>query len=132
MYIPTFGLVPNSGYVPAQFVNADGYVTVDEFLNVKSKGDGVGAPLKDIWALGDVTDLEYAQFISCDKQSAHLAKNVILALRADSTRPPLPYKAATKRTCALSSLSFPFHSSGLFPLLPLEYMLLYLPQETKI
>lgn len=134
MYIPTFGLLPNSRYVPIKFLNAGGFVTVDEFLNVKGKGNGIDtASLKDVWALGDVSDLEYAQFVSCDKQSVYLAKNVILALRADNNRPPLPYKAATKRTLLLSALpvlsillphSFSFFAFG--------YILLHIPWGKKI
>lgn len=109
MYIPTFGLVPNSGYIPARFLNPGGFVLVDEFLNIRGSMDTDDAEpalvLKDVWALGDVADVEYAQFISCDKQSAHLAKNILLALRADaandsggSSRAALvPYKPTTKR-----------------------------------
>ena len=86
MYIPTFGLTPNSSYIPAKFLNANGSVTVDEYLKVK------GA--RDVWAIGDVSDVEPSQFISCDRQSVYLAKNITLVL---SDKTPLPYKVATSR-----------------------------------
>lgn len=97
MYIPTFGLTPNSGYMPARYLNPDGYVLVDEFMNVKANGE---AALRNVWALGDVADLEYAQFVSCDKQSVHLAKNVLRALKdigGGKKVELVPYKATTKR-----------------------------------
>lgn len=98
MYIPTFGLAPNSRYIPAKYLTSDGFVTVDEFMNIRADGE---AALPSVWALGDVADLEYAQFVSCDKQSVHLVKNILRALRVDSgggkKSSPLPYKASTKR-----------------------------------
>ena len=87
MYIPTFGLIPNSSYIPAKYLNANGSVMVDEYLKVK------GA--RDVWAIGDVSDIEPAQFITCDKQSTFLAKNMVSML---SNKPPLPYKVASSRT----------------------------------
>src|ERR1700761_775971 len=35
MYIPTFGLTPNSSYVPTKFLNSNGFIMVDEYLKVK-------------------------------------------------------------------------------------------------
>lgn len=87
LYITTFGLVPNSSYVPAEFLNANGSVKVDEYLNLEG--------VQSVWAIGDVTDVEPSQFITCDRQSAYLAKNITLIL---SKKAPLPYKALTTRT----------------------------------
>jgi NADH dehydrogenase FAD-containing subunit len=97
MYIPTFGLIPNSSYIPTKFLHANGSVTVDEYLEFK----GAGA----VWAIGDVSDVEQSQFISCDRQSAYLAKNITFIL---SNNTPLPYKAATSRmiTFLLPNWSF--------------------------
>lgn len=91
MYIPTFGLVPNSSYIPAFYTNANVSVMVDEILRVK------GA--KDAWAIGDVTDVEPWQFVTCDRQSSHLAKNMIFM---KNNKPPLPYKVAASRMIILS------------------------------
>ena len=86
MYVSTFGLIPNSSYIPAAYLNANGSVMVDEFLRVK------GA--KDVWAIGDVSDVESWQFITCDRQSTHLAKNMISMM---NNKAPLPYKVAASR-----------------------------------
>jgi len=97
MYIPTFGLIPNSSYIPAKFLNTNGSVTVDEYLQVKTAGA--------VWAIGDVSDVEPSQFICCDRQSAYLAKNIISIL---SNKTPLPYKVATSRmiTFLVAELEF--------------------------
>ena len=97
LYIPTFGLIPNSSYVPAKFRNANGFVTVDEYLKVK------GA--ENVWAIGDVSDLEPLQFMVANNQSAHLAKNIILIL---SKKMPLPYKLSMRGMIAFlpSELEF--------------------------
>ena len=94
LYIPTFGLIPNSSYIPSKFLNGNGYVMVDEYLKVKGT--------KDVWAIGDVSDVEYSQFIWCDKQSAHLAKSLTLIL---SNKAPLPYKVTSMRKKTPCSLS---------------------------
>ncbi|KUJ06579.1 nucleotide-binding domain-containing protein [Mollisia scopiformis] len=86
LYIPTFGLLPNSSYIPSNFLNENGYLVVDDFLAVK------GA--KDVWAIGDVSAVEPSQFIYADKQSGFLAKNLGLLL---SGKPVLKYKVATSR-----------------------------------
>jgi apoptosis-inducing factor 2 len=86
MYIPTFGLIPNSSFIPEKFLNMDRFVSVDEYLKVKGAGD--------VWAIGDVSDVEGSQLITCDKQSAYLAKTIILLL---SNKTTVPYKASASR-----------------------------------
>lgn len=85
VYIPTFGLIPNSSFIPARFLNAKGFATVDANLNLKGR--------TDVWALGDVCDMEYCQILSCNRQTAHVAQSVI-ATMSGKTVPP--YKPATK------------------------------------
>jgi NADH dehydrogenase FAD-containing subunit len=85
VYIPTFGVVPNSSYIPEKYLNAARFVVVDDFLGVKG--------LEDVWAIGDVSDREPPQFMFADKQAAYLAKNILLIL---SKKAPLPYKDATR------------------------------------
>ena len=85
--IPTFGLVPNSSYVPEKFLNANGYVVVDEYLKVKNAGS--------VWAIGDVCDTEYSQILSCDRQSVYVAKAISFIL-SDNKVPP-PYQPFTSR-----------------------------------
>jgi NADH dehydrogenase FAD-containing subunit len=92
LYVPTFGITPNSSYVPHKFLNTGGYVMVDECLQVK------GA--KNVWALGDISDTEWSQFIWCDRQSIHIAKTMVLIMsNKDSST---PYKHATSRIMGLS------------------------------
>ena len=85
VYIPTFGVTPNSSYISGKYLNAAGFVIVDDYLKVRG--------LEDVWAIGDVSDREPPQFMFADKQSAYLAKNMLLIL---SKKAPLPYKDATR------------------------------------
>lgn len=86
IYVPTFGLIPNSSFIPASYLDSKRFVVVDDYLKVKGAGD--------VWAIGDVNNIDFAQFISCDKQSTALAKNMIKIL---SKKAPLPYKPAASR-----------------------------------
>jgi len=90
MYIPTFGLITNSSYIPSKFLDAKKLVMVDEYLAVR------GA--KNIWAIGDVSDAEFPQFLPMDRQSKYLAKELVSILRGT---PVAPYKAMTTRRAAL-------------------------------
>lgn len=93
LYAPTYGLVPNSSYVPSKLLSNKGFVIVDDHLKVKGAGD--------VWAVGDVVDVEWKQWIYMDRQSSYLAKNIILIL---SNKAPIPYKATvtSSRMIALS------------------------------
>jgi NADH dehydrogenase FAD-containing subunit len=81
LYIPTFGVIPNSSYIPEKYLNANGFVVVDDYLKVKG--------LENVWAIGDISSHEPPQFLFADKQAGHLAKNILLIL---SNKAPLPYK----------------------------------------
>ncbi|PMD57853.1 FAD/NAD(P)-binding domain-containing protein [Hyaloscypha bicolor E] len=85
-YIPTFGLTPNSSYLPTEFLDPKGYVVVDSYLKVLG--------VKDVWAIGDVSNCEWSQLIPANKQSAHLAKSIMLLL---NNKTPLPYKTISHR-----------------------------------
>ncbi|KAF1845718.1 FAD/NAD(P)-binding domain-containing protein [Cucurbitaria berberidis CBS 394.84] len=90
MYIPTFGLIPNSSFIPARFLNAHGFAAVDTHLQLKGT--------TDVWALGDVCDVEYCQYVSCDRQSTYVAKSIVAILGGKMTA---PYKAMTSRFMGL-------------------------------
>ena len=90
LYIPTFGVVPNSTFVPAEHLDANGFVKVDEFFRVEG-ADGV-------FAIGDVNNVEPPQFLPAQNQCTHLANNMVLSLTGKS---PEPYKASTQGTSAL-------------------------------
>ncbi|KFY26140.1 hypothetical protein V493_04252 [Pseudogymnoascus sp. VKM F-4281 (FW-2241)] len=87
LVIPTFGLIPNSSYVPERFLNTKGYVVVDEYLKVKNT--------ESVWAIGDVCDTEYSQIISCDRQSAHVGRAISSTLSGGKITPP--YQPFTSR-----------------------------------
>jgi NADH dehydrogenase FAD-containing subunit len=87
LYIPTFGVIPNSSFVASEFLDPNGFIKVDEYFSVK------GA--EGVFAIGDVNNMEPPQILPAKSQSVHMAKNLILSL---SNRPQVPYKASTKGT----------------------------------
>ncbi|CZR62279.1 uncharacterized protein PAC_12176 [Phialocephala subalpina] len=82
LYLPTIGVIPNSEFIPKELKDEKGYVTVDQYLKVKGT--------EDIWAAGDITDCQAAQFIYCEKQAEALSKNLDLVLNG---KEPVVYKA---------------------------------------
>lgn len=86
LFLPTFGLVPNSQFLPQKFLNEKGEVVVDEYFRVK------GATA--IYALGDVADIERSAWVYTVPQAEHLARNLDLIL---SSKEPLPYKSPKGR-----------------------------------
>jgi NADH dehydrogenase FAD-containing subunit len=85
MYIPAFGLSPNSSYIPSKFLDDKGYVEVD--MNLRVKG------AEDVWAIGDVSALEWNQYLACRAQALYLSKNFGLILKG---KVPAPYKISTR------------------------------------
>lgn len=81
VYIPTYGVVPNSSFLPMDLLNERGFIKVDELLGVKGT--------KDIYAIGEISDCEAMNFLSLDAQSKHMARNAVLIL---SGKHPLAYK----------------------------------------
>ncbi|KAH9219081.1 hypothetical protein DL95DRAFT_405363 [Leptodontidium sp. 2 PMI_412] len=85
LYLPTTGVIPNSSYVPHEFLNQNGYVVVDEFLQVKGT--------KNVWAVGDISAIQRPQFVLTAKQAEHVAKNIGLLVQQ---KPLVPYKKDEK------------------------------------
>ncbi|KFY97965.1 hypothetical protein V498_01762 [Pseudogymnoascus sp. VKM F-4517 (FW-2822)] len=73
LYHPTVGLLTNSGFVPKSFINEKGQVVADEFLRVKST--------EDIWAVGDVSNIERSGVLIAQAQAIHLVENLELVLQ---------------------------------------------------
>ncbi|KAH6632684.1 hypothetical protein F5144DRAFT_259555 [Chaetomium tenue] len=75
LYLPTTGLIPNTEYIPAQYL-VDGEVVrpvqVDEFLRVPGT--------QEVWACGDIVSKPRAGFFYTQKQAVSVAKNVEAAL----------------------------------------------------
>jgi len=93
-YIPTFGVVPNSSFIPSELLNEKGFAIVDEYLKVKGAND--------IWAVGDINDLEWAQWIYMDFQSQYLSKQIVALLKGKAA---IPYKISTASTRMFSLIS---------------------------
>ncbi|KAM0542536.1 hypothetical protein ACHAPJ_012744 [Fusarium lateritium] len=68
VYLPLFGTRPNTKFVPTQLLDDRGYVKVDKSLRVEG--------FKNIWAVGDVGNLESNQLIYAESQTHHVARNL--------------------------------------------------------
>lgn len=86
MYIPAFGLAPNSSYVPAEFLDDEGFVEVDEYLELK------GA--KGVWAIGDVSAREANQYAVARHQAFYVSRSIAFILQH---KKPVPYEASTSK-----------------------------------
>ena len=82
LFLPTFGLAPNSEFLPRILLNAKGQIMVDECFRVK------GATA--MYAVGDVADIQRSAYIFTIPQAEHLAKNMDLVLKG---KEPLIYKS---------------------------------------
>ncbi|KAL4931133.1 NAD(P)/FAD-dependent oxidoreductase [Aspergillus undulatus] len=82
-YIPTFGVKPNTAFLPGEFLNREGFVQVDEYLRVKGT--------KDVYAVGDVSGMESPQALFAKMQSKYIAKSVTF-LATGKNNLVVPYK----------------------------------------
>jgi NADH dehydrogenase FAD-containing subunit len=89
--LPTIGVILNSECVSKTFLDGKGHVVVDEFLRVKDT--------QDVWAAGDVTNLDFAQFVYAEKQANSVPKNLDAVLKGEE---PLTYKADDGRVMFFS------------------------------
>ncbi|POS85457.1 hypothetical protein EPUL_001817 [Erysiphe pulchra] len=81
LYLPTLGSIPNSEFIPETYLNNSKYLMVDNFFRVKN------AP--DVWAAGDITDLEPPQYVYAEKQTAALIHNLNMVING---KEPVAYK----------------------------------------
>ncbi|KAK3390193.1 hypothetical protein B0H63DRAFT_464922 [Podospora didyma] len=73
LYLPTMGLVPNSEYVNAKYLDSvRKTVNVDEFLRVEGT--------TNVWAAGDLVSKPRAGFMITQKQAGTVINNVLAAL----------------------------------------------------
>ncbi|KAL1851041.1 hypothetical protein VTK73DRAFT_9553 [Phialemonium thermophilum] len=72
VYLPTLGQVPNSDFLPRDYVSERGYVNVDQFFRV----DGA----ESVWALGDIVSKPRAGFFITQTQAAGVGKNLVAVL----------------------------------------------------
>ena len=73
LYLPTMGLIPNSEFLPDDFLTSTKYADVDEQFRVKASPE-------DTWALGDLVSKPRASYPETEWQAANVARNVGLAL----------------------------------------------------
>lgn len=91
LFLPLYGILPNTSFLPDSFLDANGNVKLDKSLRI----DGTG----NIWGIGDVGDVEPKQLTVTDNQIIHLAA----ALDATLTGFPVkPYEPVGKKMIFLS------------------------------
>ncbi|KAG5924287.1 hypothetical protein E4U42_004704 [Claviceps africana] len=84
VYIPTYGVIPNSSYLPKDLLNERGFIKVNDSLDVKG--------VKDVYAVGEVSDCEPMNALALEAQCKHMANNAVLIA---SGKQPLPYKKSS-------------------------------------
>ncbi|KAG0650373.1 Oxidoreductase ptaL [Hyphodiscus hymeniophilus] len=80
IFIYTSGVTPNSSYIPEKYLNNNGFVIVDNFLKVKGEDN--------VWAIGDISDRETAQFLNAGNQATYASKSIDLFLNNKATTAP--------------------------------------------
>lgn len=67
-YLPLFGIQLNTGFLPPELLDGHGNIKLDDTMRVTSSNE------RNIWALGDVGNLEPKQITITDNQINHLSK----------------------------------------------------------
>jgi apoptosis-inducing factor 2 len=78
-YMPTMGLVPNTEFLPKEWLTEKKYVDVERDAQVKGE--------KGIWALGDVVSKPRASYPETEAQATGVARNIGLALKGQDQQP---------------------------------------------
>ncbi|RAK94898.1 NAD(P)/FAD-dependent oxidoreductase [Aspergillus ibericus CBS 121593] len=86
-YISTTGTIPNNAYIPTTFLTPDGWVKVDEHLNVVD----TETSLPDIYAVGDITYHPDRLLSRVSKQAITVAVNIVS--RIENEYRPVRYSA---------------------------------------
>ncbi|KAL2785908.1 putative apoptosis-inducing factor [Aspergillus keveii] len=94
MYIPTFGVKPNTSFLPSEFIDGDGFVRVDQYLRVTGT--------KDVYAIGDVSNMQGPQAFHVKAQSKYLSKSLVLNVLGKRSA-VVPYKASTSEMLAVQT-----------------------------
>ncbi|EEU35710.1 uncharacterized protein NECHADRAFT_97901 [Fusarium vanettenii 77-13-4] len=68
VYLPLFGMKTNSGFLPTTLLDDKGNLKLDSSLRVTG--------FENIWAAGDIGNLEPKQLIYAERQALHLAMNL--------------------------------------------------------
>ncbi|KAL4777190.1 hypothetical protein BDW60DRAFT_221133 [Aspergillus nidulans var. acristatus] len=73
LYIATTGVLPNNEFIPAELLDDNGWVIVDEELRVKGKRESAPLP---IFAAGDITNNPMRLSFKAQEQAAIVASNL--------------------------------------------------------
>ncbi|KPM36638.1 hypothetical protein AK830_g9934 [Neonectria ditissima] len=68
LYLPLYGMRPNSRFLPAHLLDDRGNLKLDKNLRVAGQDN--------VWGAGDVGDREPKQLIYAERQALHLAENL--------------------------------------------------------
>jgi len=85
LFIPAYGVVPNTSFLPAELLDAERNLKVD--LTLKVEG------VEDVWAAGDVSNLQRKQIMFAELQLIHLSKNLDAVLTGGKTTEYKPNNA---------------------------------------
>lgn len=102
-YLPLFGLDTNVSFVPAEWLDGEGNVAVDDHLRVAAAGAG-----SSVWAIGDAGSMEPKQITITDNQIIYLAAALDAVLTG--SQPAGPY-TPEKKTLVFISLG-KSHATG--------------------
>lgn len=93
LYLPSTGLTPNTSFLPSSWLDSKSEIDIDTTFKVK------GATSGNVYALGDVTNLERSGIMITMSQSAALYKSLASEM---SGKGPIHYKPATKEMMAVA------------------------------
>ncbi|KAL2121507.1 hypothetical protein VTJ04DRAFT_5534 [Mycothermus thermophilus] len=83
LYLPTTGLLPNTDFIPAQYLTEPGRtIRINKFLQVQDASN--------VWAAGDVVGQPRAGFMITQRQAAGVARNLLASL---DEKKLVPWKA---------------------------------------
>ncbi|KAJ9160789.1 FAD/NAD(P)-binding domain-containing protein [Coniochaeta hoffmannii] len=87
VFLPLYGVRPNSSFVPAHLLDAGGCVKVEPSLRV--------AGCENVWAVGDVNNLEFKTAMRAESQTVHLHPNLEAVLLGRGQQALAAYKPGT-------------------------------------
>jgi NADH dehydrogenase FAD-containing subunit len=88
VFLPLYGVRPNTSFIPAHLLESNGSLKLEKTLQV------VG--LKNVWGVGDVGNVESKQAMKAEAQTIHLSSNLDAVLVGNAAAPLAEYKPADK------------------------------------
>ncbi|KAH8901977.1 FAD/NAD(P)-binding domain-containing protein [Coniochaeta sp. PMI_546] len=88
VFLPLYGVRPNTSFVPAHLLDASGSVKVDKTLRVEG--------LKNVWAVGDVNNVEVKLAMRAESQTVHLFPNLEATLLGKGEATLAEYKPSAQ------------------------------------